>query len=55
MNYATCAAGNYNVVMPEVARAGKYKIRVGLFGDDSVYACSPAFEVLPVGDGLWTR
>lgn len=23
-----------------------YKIRVGLFGDDSVYACSPSFEVV---------
>lgn len=38
--------GDYNVVMPESTPGGKYKIRVGLFGDDSVYACSETFEVL---------
>lgn len=38
------AEGDYDVVIPASAE-GMYKIRVGLFGDDSVYACSEAFEV----------
>eukprot|EP00752_Nemacystus_decipiens_P006737 g6056.t1 len=45
--------GDYDVMIPVNTMAGMYKIRVGLFGDDSVYACSPAFEITPAGDGLW--
>lgn len=33
-----------------------YSIRVGVFGDDSVYACSEPFEIEAAGEGgdeLW--
>ncbi|CAM9817657.1 unnamed protein product, partial [Sphacelaria rigidula] len=36
-----------NVVMPTVTDAGMFKIRVGVFGDDSVYACAETFEIMP--------
>lgn len=45
--------GDYDVTIPVGSAAGMYKIRVGLFGDDSVYACSPAFEITPAGESLW--
>lgn len=38
--------GDYNVVIPADSEDGMYKIRVGLFGDDTIYACSPSFEVV---------
>lgn len=34
------------MVIPANSEDGMYKIRVGLFGDDTVYACSPSFEVV---------
>lgn len=47
--------GDYDVTIPVDSEAGKYKIRVGLFGDDSVYACSAAFEIAPAGETLWVE
>lgn len=47
------AAGDYDVVLPQTTSPGFYKIRVGLFGDDAVYACSEAFEIVEMGDDLW--
>lgn len=47
--------GDYNVVVPSTTSAGMYKIRVGLFGDDSVFACSDSFEVMPTGTNYWAQ
>ncbi|CAM9959114.1 unnamed protein product, partial [Scytosiphon promiscuus] len=38
--------GDYDIVIPAEAETGDYKIRVGVFGDDSVYACSESFQVM---------
>lgn len=48
-----CAEGDYDVVIPESTSAGVYVIRVGVFGDDSVYGCSEPFEVVAPGENLW--
>ncbi|CAN0212948.1 unnamed protein product [Ascophyllum nodosum] len=45
--------GDYNVIIPATTAAGFYVIRVGLFGEDSVYGCSEPFEVVAPGDELW--
>ncbi|CAM9363274.1 unnamed protein product [Hapterophycus canaliculatus] len=45
--------GDYDVLIPANTEAGQYKIRVGVFGDDSIFACSPSFEVMPSGENLW--
>ncbi|CAM9309180.1 unnamed protein product [Sphacelaria rigidula] len=45
--------GNYDVVIPSDTEPGLYKVRVGLFGDDSVYDCSDTFEVMEMGEDLW--
>ena len=45
--------GDYNVIIPATTAAGFYVIRVGLFGEDSVYGCSELFEVVAPGDELW--
>ncbi|CAM9883384.1 unnamed protein product [Scytosiphon promiscuus] len=45
--------GDYDILIPAHSEAGEYKIRIGVFGNDSVYACSPSFEVMPAGDSLW--
>ena len=45
--------GDYNIIVPADTDAGMYKVRVGLFGDDSVFACSDAFEIMPEGEILW--
>eukprot|EP00903_Cladosiphon_okamuranus_P010794 g10199.t1 len=45
--------GDYDVTIPVNSEAGMYKIRVGVFGDDSVYACSEPFEIVPAGEDLW--
>lgn len=47
------STGDYDVVLPQTTSPGFYKIRVGLFGDDAVYACSEAFEIVEMGDDLW--
>ncbi|CBJ33360.1 Mannuronan C-5-epimerase [Ectocarpus siliculosus] len=46
--------GSYDVQIPEDAEAGKYSIKIMLADDDSVYACTDAFNVTrPTGeDGL---
>ncbi|CBJ30120.1 EsV-1-163 [Ectocarpus siliculosus] len=44
--------GDYDIVIPRDSEGGMYKIRVGLFGDDSVFACSASFEVVPETQGL---
>ncbi|CAM9545282.1 unnamed protein product [Sphacelaria rigidula] len=46
------STGNYDIVMPTVEQAGMYSIRVGVFGDDSVYACSEEFEVFPSSNSM---
>lgn len=49
---STCrTGGDYDVTIPDTTESGMYKIRVGVFGDDSVYDCSEAFEVY--GEGSW--
>ncbi|CAN0212817.1 unnamed protein product [Ascophyllum nodosum] len=45
--------GDYNVIIPASTPTGFYVIRVGLFGEDSVYGCSEPFEVVSPGDELW--
>ncbi|CAM9687168.1 unnamed protein product [Ectocarpus sp. 8 AP-2014] len=52
--------GDYDVVIPADSEEGMYKVRVGLFGDDSIYACSPSFEITTTNPdvsaaagGLW--
>ncbi|CAN0146176.1 unnamed protein product [Scytosiphon promiscuus] len=45
--------GDYDIVIPAEAEAGEYQIRVGVFGNDAVYACSPSFEVMASGSSLW--
>lgn len=49
------AEGDYNVIVPSDTAAGMYKIRVGLFGDQSVFACSDSFEVMPPGTNFWVE
>lgn len=44
------AEGDYNIVIPESTSSGMYRIRVGLFGDHTVYSCSEVFEVLVLSD-----
>ena len=41
--------------MPSDTSAGMYRIRVGIFGDESVYACSESFEVMPPGENYWVE
>ena len=44
------------MTIPRDTAAGMYSIRVGLFGDDSIFACSAPFEIAPAGEGgeeLW--
>lgn len=47
------AEGDYNIIVPSDTAAGMYKIRVGLFGDDSVFGCSETFEIVPPGNNYW--
>lgn len=44
------SVGDYDVVIPEDTPDGEYKIRVGLFGTDELFACSDTFDVEEVGD-----
>lgn len=44
--------GDYNIQIPSETTDGMYKIRVGVFGDDSVYGCSDAFEVVSRDDNV---
>ena len=48
-----CAEGDYDVTIPESTPVGLYVIRVGVFGDDSIYGCSEPFEVVAPGEDLW--
>ena len=47
--------GDYNVIIPASTPTGLYVIRVGLFGEDSVYGCSEPFEVVLPGEELWNK
>lgn len=37
--------GNYDVRIPQEMEGGFYSIRIGLFDNDSLFGCSPMFEV----------
>ncbi|CAM9888516.1 unnamed protein product, partial [Laminaria digitata] len=43
------SVGDYDVEIPCDTESGEYKVRVGRFEDDSLYACSGAFEIVSKG------
>ncbi|CAM9662559.1 unnamed protein product [Ascophyllum nodosum] len=38
--------GDYDIALPCDANTGEYKIRVGVFDDDSTFGCSDMFTIL---------
>lgn len=41
------------MAIPASTESGMYRIRVGLFGEDDLFACSQEFEIGQEGDALW--
>lgn len=43
--------GDYDVEIPSDTSSGEYKIRVGRFGEDELFGCSGAFEIVADDNG----
>lgn len=47
--------GDYDVLIPQRTPGGMYRIRVGVFADDTVFGCSVPFEVIPLPADKWSE
>ena len=45
-NLSLVAEGDYDIVIPCNVNTGEYKIRIGVFDDDSTFDCSDTFIIL---------
>ena len=46
ITFSLVAEGDYDIALPCDANTGEYKIRVGVFDDDSTFGCSDMFTIL---------
>ena len=46
INLLLVAEGDFDIALPCDVNTGEYKIRVGVFDDDSTFGCSDTFIIL---------